>query len=186
MDSRLDQIFRTSFRQTESADTWMGIRREEPQDQHGRKKKNDEDKDKPAWEDETVVSIAALKQFLTSLIAPASPFMPPPVASAAASHGPPPLSVQQQQAHHAAQAYQNTARHAPVPVIPPPSEPPRTEPPSSSPTLSTEENRTIHQVLDLLDQLLASGVSTLTIQKEGSFLESLKRSAETALNGPSS
>lgn len=182
MDSRLDQIFRTSFRQTESADTWMGIRREEPQDQHGRKKKNDEDKDKPAWEDETVVSIAALKQFLTSLIAPASPFMPPAAASADAGHSPEPLSVQQQQAHHAAQAYQNTARHTPMPVTPPPP----SEPPSSSPTLSTEENRTIHQVLDLLDQLLASGVSTLTIQKEGSFLESLKRSAETALNGPSS
>ena len=29
MESRLDNIFRTSFRKAESADTWMGIRREE-------------------------------------------------------------------------------------------------------------------------------------------------------------
>lgn len=183
MDSRLDQIFRTSFRQTESADTWMGIRREEPQNPHERKKKHEGDKEKPVWEDEAVVSIAALKQFLTSLIAPTSPYMPPSAAGSA--HGPAgPLSVQQQQAHHAAQAYQNTARHAPAAPIPPPSEPPRLEIGSSSPTLSTEENRTIHQVLSLLDQLLAEGIDTLAIQKEGSFLESLKRSAEAALAGP--
>ncbi len=185
MDSRLDQIFRTSFRQTESADTWMGIRREDPQDQHERKKKGDDDKDKPVWEDETVVSIAALKQFLTSLIAPTSPYMQQTAATTDTAHAPSePLSVQQQQAHHAAQAYQNTARHAPMPPIPPPSEPPRLEINSSSPTLSTDESRTIHQILGLLDQLLNAGVGTLVIQKEGSFLESLKRSAEAALEQP--
>ena len=166
MDSRLDNIFRTTFRHTESADTWMGIRREEPRDDQRRKKDgDDEKKEKPQWEDDMVVSIAALKQFLSTLIAPDSKFQqstPTPESQ--------PLSSQQQRAHNAVNAYQrNTA--APPPPSPTP----------AAPTLSQDENRAIYQLMQDLDLLLQNGVTSLTIQKDGSFLESLTQSAKTML-----
>lgn len=175
MDSRLDSIFRTTFRQTESADTWMGIRREEPREDHKRRKDDDADKhEKPQWEDDTVVSIAALKQFLATLIASDSVYQPAPMPSA---HESAHLSTRQQRAHNAANAYQSTARHAAPAATPPP---PAVENPSSA-TLSQEENRAIHQLMGDLDLLLQNGINALTIQKEGSFLESLRSAARTAL-----
>lgn len=175
MDSRLDSIFRTTFRTTESADTSMGIRRDDPRDDH--KRKNDDDdhkKDKPQWEDDTIVSIAALKQFLATLIAPDSQYqapVPAPVIPTQAT-----LSTQQQRAHNAVNAYQSTARHtSPVTATPAPVQS------HTSNTLTQEENRTIHQLLNDLDVLLQEGVTSLTIQKEGSFLESLRRAARTTL-----
>lgn len=81
MESRLDSIFRTTFRQTESADTGMGIRREDPRDEHKRKDGDgDQKKEAPVWEDDMVVSIAGLRQFLTTLIAPDSVYQPPATA----------------------------------------------------------------------------------------------------------
>lgn len=176
MESRLDSIFRTTFRTTESADTWMGVRREDPHDE-GRRKKDNEDNhpDKPLWEDDAVVSIAALKQFLTTLIAPDSKFQKP-ANNISTTPDHPPLSPQQQRAHNAASAYQTTARHAPAPPV---NITPETVP--DSPTLSQEENRIIHQLMSDLDALLQNGVTSLTIQKDGSFLESLSRAARTML-----
>jgi len=174
MDSRLDNIFKTTFRQAESADTWMGIRREEPRDDSRRKKSDENDKpEKPQWEDDTVVSIAALKQFLSALIAPDSEFQKTidPLPAAPAHH----LSPQQQRAHNATSAYQTTARH-----VPPPS-PVATPATADSSKLSQEENRIIHQLMADLDLLLQNGITSLTIQKEGSFLESLSRAAKSAL-----
>jgi hypothetical protein len=177
MDSRLDNIFRTTFRQAESTDTWMGIRREEPRDDSRRKKGDDENKqEKPQWEDDTVVSIAALRQFLSTLIAPDSPLQQPTPEAAPQHHAP---SSQQQRAHNAVNAYQNTARHAaPASVSTPP---PATSPQTTHPTLSQDENRTIHQLIHDLDILQQNGITSLTIQKEGSFLESLKQAANKAL-----
>lgn len=178
MDSRLDSIFRTTFRQTESADTWMGIRREDPHDDRKRKSSDDDQKkDKPQWEDDTVVSIAALKQFLSTLIAPDSVYQAQSPAPAVPTQAT--LSTQQQRAHNAASAYQSTARHAaPGTTMTPPSSPPS----AVNNTLSQEENRVIHQLLNDLDLLLQEGVTSLTIQKEGSFLESLQRAARDTLN----
>ncbi len=179
MDSRLDSIFRTTFRQTESTDTWMGIRREDPHDDHKRKNNDDDQKkEKPQWEDDTVVSIAALKQFLTTLIAPDSVYQAPatPAVPTQAT-----LSTQQQRAHNAASAYQSTARHAaytaPTTAVTPP---PTTT--KSTNTLSQEESRAIHQLLGDLDLLLQEGVTSLRIQKEGSFLQSLRLAAQNTLN----
>ena len=171
MDSRLDNIFRTTFRHAESADTWMGIRREEPRDDQRHKKDEDnEKKEKLQWEDDTVVSIAALKQFLSTLIAPDSQFQ----QSEAEAPEAPALSSQQQRAHNAVHAYQNTAQHAPTtPVTPPPAAP--------VPSLSQDENRAIYLLLNDLDLLLQNGVTALTIRKEGSFLESLTQAAKTML-----
>lgn len=165
MDSRLDNIFRTTFRHTESADTWMGIRREEPRDDQRRKKDgDDEKKEKPQWEDDMIVSIAALKQFLSTLIAPDSQFQQVKTSSPEA----PVLSSQQRRAHNAASAYQ---RNTTAPSTPSP----------AAPTLSQDENRAIYQLMQDLDLLLQNGVSALTLRKEGSFLESLTQSAKTML-----
>ncbi len=169
MDSRLDSIFRTTFRHTESADTWMGIRREEPRDDQRRKKDgDDEKKEKPQWEDDMVVSIAALKQFLSTLIAPDSQFQQAKTENPEA----PALSSQQQRAHNAAHAYQSTAQHTPAAPV---------TPSTVTPSLSQDENRAIYQLLGDLDLLLQNGVTALTIRKEGSFLESLTQAAKTML-----
>ncbi len=173
MDSRLDNVFHNVFRQTESTDTWMGIRREEPRDDPRRKKGDEEEKkEEPKWEDNAVVSIAALKQFLTTLIAPGSEFQKA-APTLTETHN---LSPQQRRAHNAASAYQTTARHvpSPAPVTAP-------EAKSDSPTLTQEENRIIHQLMNDLEVLLQNGVTSLVIQKEGSFLESLSQSAKAAL-----
>lgn len=171
MDSRLDNIFRTGFRQTESADTRMGIRREDAHDDRKRKSDDDQpEQKKPQWEDDTVVSITALKQFLTTLIAPDSAYQQAPTAPTQA-----PLSTQQRRAHNAASAYQSTARHAATPIAAPVAES------KTNDTLSAEENRIIHQLLHDLDLLLQEGVATLTIQKEGNFLESLRRATRNLL-----
>lgn len=173
MDSRLDNIFRTTFRQTESADTWMGIRREDPrEDQHRRKDDNGDKQEKPQWEDDASVSIAGLKQFLATLIAPDSEYQKPAPAA-----DKPHLSPQQQRAHNAASAYQTTASH--VSTLTPAATPAET--PASSLTLTNEENRAIHKLMGDLEILLRNGVTALTIQKEGSFLESLSSAAEKAL-----
>lgn len=173
MDSRLDNIFRTSFRQTESADTWMGIHREEPRDNPRRKKDDGEKKEKPKWEDNTVVSIPALKQFLMALISPDSRYQ----QQTTPSHTPEasPLSPHQQRAHSAANAYQTNSRHASPPASS------ITTAPTDSPALTQEENRIIHQLMHDLDLLLQKGITTLPLQKEGSFLESLNRAAKAAL-----
>ena len=177
MDSRLDNIFRTSFRTTESADTWMGIRREEPRDEHKRKNEDEDQKsDKQQWEDDTIVSIAALKQFLGTLIAPDSVYQAPAPTRNVPTQAT--LSTQQQRAHNAASAYQSTARHA-TPSTPPETTTP--QPSDTANTLSQEENRTIHQLMNDLDILLQEGITSLTIRKEGSFLESLRRAAQNML-----
>lgn len=181
MDSSLDRIFRTTFRTTESADTGMGIRREEPRDDHKRRKdQHPKDDEKTQWEDDTRVSIAGLKQFLLTLVTPQTPaplteIMP--AAAAVPSQANP--SARQQRAHMAARAYQSTAQHNPTPAAPPvASVLPATTPPP--PQLSAEENRMIHQLLLDLDILLQAGLSALTIAKEGTFLESLYRAAQRA------
>lgn len=170
MDSRLDNIFRTTFRHTESADTWMGIRREEPRDDQRRKKdEDDQKKEKPQWEDDTVVSIAALKQFLSTLIAPDSQFQQTKIENPEA----PALSSQQQRAHNAAHAYKNMAQQVPATPVAPSA--------ASAPSLSQDENRAIYLLLGDLDLLLQNGVTALTIHKQGSFLESLTQAAKNML-----
>lgn len=174
MESRLDNIFRTTFRQAESTDTWMGIRREDPHDDSRRKKDDGENKkEKTQWQDDTIVSIAALKQFLATLIAPDSQYQKPAATITPDTTTP---SLQQQRTHNAVHAYQTTARH-----IPPTTPPALPDTSADSPTLSQEENRIIHQLMNDLDLLLQNGVTSLVIQKEGSFLESLSRSAKTSL-----
>lgn len=178
MDSRLDNIFRTTFRQTESADTWMGIRREEPRgDQRRKKNEEEESKKKPEWEDDTVVSISALRQFLSSLIAPESPLLQTTATTVTEQTS---LTTQQQRAHTAANAYQNTARHASEQSAAPPAPVVKTS--TSQPALSQDENRAIYQLLNNLDLLQQNGITSLHIRKEGSFLESLTRAAEWQLS----
>jgi len=68
MYSRLDSIFRTTFRHTETTDTRLGIRREDRQDTRKRKHDRKEEKPESLWEDSTSVSINALKAFLNDLL----------------------------------------------------------------------------------------------------------------------
>ena len=132
------------------------------------KKSSDENKkDKPKWEDDAVVSIAALKQLLTTLIAPESEFQKQP-APATDPHN---SSPQQQRAHSAANAYARNSTPAPVAA---------TNTTADSPTLTQDENRLIHQLMNDLEILMQNDILSLVIQKDGSFLESLSHSAKDA------
>ncbi|MCM2344543.1 MAG: hypothetical protein NDJ24_08285 [Alphaproteobacteria bacterium] len=176
MESRLDGIFRTGLRLTENADTRLGIRRDESEDgQHPKKQHEREPDAASGWEDQTTLSVIALQQFLRALIATDSIYQPAPEQHTA----PVTLSPQQKTAHQAAHAYQSTARH--TPPVPPATPPVPIAPPPDNPTLSAAENRAIHLLLQDLDILLQQGKTTLSIRKDGNFLESLQKAVAAAL-----
>ncbi|QQG36378.1 MAG: hypothetical protein HYS17_00875 [Micavibrio aeruginosavorus] len=170
MESRLDSIFRTNFRQAENADARLEIKRDESEEGRKRKERGkDGEKDGAEWEDVTTLSVPALQQFLLALISPNTPL---PQATPAGPGTPESLSPQQKTAHHAAHAYQTTARQQQ------PSTAASTV--QDNPALSIEENRAIHRLLKDLDTLLQQNITTIVLRKEGSFLESLQKAVTAA------
>lgn len=173
MESRLDGVFRTGLRLTENADTRLGIRRDESEGGRQRKEEEKDEQDRQAsWEDETTLSVTALQQFLRALVATDSIYQTPPARSDETVT----LSPQQKTAHQATKAYQSTASHSPPATAVTPA-----DPLPDNPTLSTAENRIIHQLLRDLDLLLQQNKTTLIIRKDGDFLESLKQAVTAAL-----
>lgn len=174
MESRLDGLFRTGFRQTESADTRLGIRRDESEDGRKNKSSNKDDEEADsAWEDVMTLSVPTLQQFLLGLINPDSPYQAPPATPETETTG---LSPQQKTAHNAAQAYQATARHQNITPPAPPA--PAVQ---DNPRLSAGENRIIHQLLNDLETLMNKNIATLSLRKDGTFLESLQKAVTAAL-----
>ena len=170
MVSRLESLFRSTFRPAAPTDSWMGIRREEAQ--HERKDKNSDrhEDDEFDRDDSTDLSVAALRQFLESLF---PPHAPQPVA-------PPPTEMPypDQKTAAAIHAYQSTAR-VPAPATP--------VPPPESAQLSPVETATILAVLDDLNHLEQVGVETLTLRPESGelFLDSIVRAVRVAgTSGP--
>ncbi len=170
MDTRLESLFRPIFRQAESADTRLGIRRDEQRDQRSRNKDRDKnDDDQSQWEDHTFVSLPALQIFLQSLIgAPGMatttsiPEAPPSISS------PPPAAA-------AAKAYQTTARGG-HPAVPPP--PAASATPATN--LTPEEQQAVRRLLVDLDFLAAKNIAQLEIWRGDNFLQSLIDAAARA------
>lgn len=176
MFSRLDPVFQAMRRQAESADTKLGIRRDEKNDSGPRKDGKDKDGEpSQLWEDVTVVSIPALRAFLNGLV-PAggadAGHADISISATAQASGPAPVS----DAARAAQAYRSTpGGSAPAPAPPPP--------PSSASgvKLSSEEEKTIFRLIADLAVLSARGVTDLRIYKSDSFLQSLVDAVKAAL-----
>ena len=188
MDSKLDGVFRTTFRTTEHADSWLGIRHD---DDRGHGKKKDEHKDESdefSFDDDAHVSVSALYVFLRDLLIQAGTAVPTPpqttpaaMPATPAPDAPPPTQVAQQ-ASMAAHAYQNTARQgSPSISISDTAPPPPPAPNGPKVELSPDEIRTIQRLMSDLETLAGRGISTLTIKKADTFLQSLRAAVDLIL-----
>ncbi len=185
MDSRLDSIFKTRFRHAEPLDTRQAIRRHDQPDSNNRKKDGRKDDDKQdLWEDQTTVSIRALKTFLRQLVTqqPAQAPQENGTPKNQQKHKdnqqgatPPASAPPAPAAARAASAYQRTynATHdesiggdAPQSGALPDIE------------LAPDEIRTIHKLIDALEQLDRANIDYLTLRKHDSFLQSLVEAVE--------
>lgn len=177
MDSRLDALFRTTFQPAQQTDTWQGIRREEPQGEHSKKNTYKHQDEKLEEEDHATLSVMALHEFLKNLLIQAGEkmawnveqTMPPedtdqaitaPLRSASAT---------------AARAYQTTARAVAGQSIDFSERPINTQTPSGpSITLSADELRTIHQLIQDIEDLGRRGISSIPLLPAETFLQSLE------------
>jgi hypothetical protein len=189
MDSKLDGVFRTTFRTTEQTDSWLGIRHDEDRGQGRKKDDRKEESDEFSFDDDAHVSVSALYIFLRDLLIQAGTAVPTPqqpqttTPAAPPPEAPPPTPVAQQ-ASMAAHAYQNTARQGSHSIsisdtAPPP--PPTATGPKVE--LSPDEVRTIQRLMNDLETLAGRGIATLTIKKADTFLQSLRAAVDLVLAG---
>jgi hypothetical protein len=173
------------IRQAEHADTRLGIRRHDP-DQN-RKGHQDESPRSEGflYEDNASVSVEALIVFLQSLTgdglaertdrAPAAPGLdnaaPQTVSS---SQNRPAQDRPTGRSAHAAQAYAQTARAG---ALAPPIQ---NSAAASLPGLTESDLHSIHRLIGELKSLAQAGVEFLTIEREESFLQSLSSAAQKA------
>lgn len=175
MLSQLGSVFKTTFRQAESTDARLEIRREEKEN-NGKKKdaKKDADDDAVLWEDSMTVSVIALHTFLLEFLKSHGAPLPqeeqvildtavsdyhevrPPVSSVAA---------------RAVKAYTAMAPAQPSSMSSASVEP--SAPVNSDDLLSAEEIRAVHILIADVDGLTKAGVQTVNITIIGTFLESL-------------
>lgn len=179
MFSQLGPLFRTTFRQAESADARLEIRREEKENNRKKDDEAEEDINTDAlWQDSMEVSIDALRGFLLDFLK--SHGANPPV-SAAETTSLPPIQPEERTpvsplAARAAQAYGNmyAQTHTAHPILPP-VETISAEPEQINPAdlLESSEIRDIHALIADLDGLSKQNIQTLPITMIGTFLESL-------------
>lgn len=171
MDSKLDPVYRALFRHAEHSGDRQDVRREDATGDNSRRRNDRPPPERPAiWQDDTIVSVGALRAILFNLLgADAAPSAAPPVTTGPADGA----------AARAAGAYRTTAAHTAAP--PPQSPAPATTGPA--PGLSADDVRIIRQLIVDLDRLSARRVDILRIEKNGTFLQSLAAAAEKALSG---
>ncbi len=182
MFSQLGPLFKTTFRRTEENSTRLNIPHEE---QEKRKKKQEEeqnkDKNLDAWDDDTTVSVTALRQFLINFLKtiPGGE----DTADLQGAETQKQLSVRPREHRRptntrnakAVRAYQAMAAKG------------QQKPPPSAQNLSKEEIverlpsdelRDIHRLINDLDSIKNNGVEELRIMPADSFVESLKNAVK--------
>lgn len=175
MLSNLGPVFKTMFRQAESADARLEIRREEKENSGKKKERSDQGDDPTAlWEDTMSVSVLALHGFLVEFLKSHGAPLPQEELAVSAE-----AALEQQQARGpvssvAARAVKAYTAMAPTAVASPPIQ--TVESPvevNPADLLSAEEIRTIHVLIADVDALAKAGVQTLSITMTGTFLDSL-------------
>lgn len=185
MFSQLGPLFKTAFRQAESTDARLEIRREEKQDQ-GKKKEHDghEEPSSPLWEDSTTVSLEALQTFLAEFLKSKGDSLKEEERLAIASHQGQQndLPISTPVTSVAARAMKAYASHT-TPAAEHDATPPlQNENVDLVSLLRADELRTIHQLIRELSVLSSKGIQTLTIEKADTFLEALVRAVQTLKN----
>ncbi len=183
MFSQLGPLFKTTFRQAESNDTRQKIPHQE-RDDH---RKKDDEKEKPVntdniWEDNTSVSIDALRVFLIGFLKDL-----PDVdntkfqnTETTVQNPRPKEKTRPQNTHNAkaVRAYQAQAAHSPAPK----EQSTKVEKENSNhKNIENKELREIYQLIDDLKTLSERGVQMLTIEKNGTFVKSLRSSINKIL-----
>jgi hypothetical protein len=183
MDSKLDSLFRTTFQPAQQTDTWQGIRREEPHNEQNKKKPRKEKEDGEFGDDEATLSVQALYEFLKNILTQAGEKMPGTIAQTMPDEelddAPRPVNPA---SAHAARAYQTTARSAPGQRIDFSERPAGVASTPAGPalTLSAEELRTIHKLLDDIESLGRRGIGAIPLIPAESFLLSLALGVKAA------
>ena len=185
MFSQLGPLFKTQFREAEPNDTRQHI----PHDERdkGRKKREEETTPEPKsdlWEDNTSVSVAALRAFLIDFIktipeAKDIAFVEPTPAE---QNKRPREKKRPTSTHNAkaVRAYQTMAEHANAPT--------KKEQPierNNDPTadkIESEELRDIYNLIQDLEILQNRGLQNLNIEKADSFVLSLKNAVSKQLS----
>lgn len=177
MLSRLAPLFKTMLRKAESADTRLTIRRDEKEDRREKEEFSPEpEQESDLWTDSTVVSIEALRAFLLTFIKGDSKKSVEQDGSAAFTAAPSQEAAVTPRAAAAVKAYgaaAHTAAGHDHHLDPPPEIPPADEGASPADMLAAEDLRTIYQLIEDLDFLTRQDITSLTIEKADTFLESL-------------
>ncbi len=182
MLSRLAPLFKTMLRKAESADTRLAIRRDEKEDGGGKKDFADSpDQESDLWTDSTVVTIEALHAFLLTFIkSDNTPDAGPAHATASHPDNAAPEAVLTPRAAAAVKAYGAAAHAGGQEHLAPLQETADTAEAGGS--LTPEELHTVRQLIQDLDFLTRMNVATLTIEKAGTFLESLSAAVSAQKN----
>ena len=198
MFSQLGPLFKTTFRQAESNDTRQKIPHEE-RDPPQRDKDDKEEKidDDALWQDNTTVSIAALRNFLINFLntMPEAQIIDqsidpdletPDIDETHVLQGNRPKERERPTNTHnakAVRAYQAIANKTQEGRA----NGPQTQAgqtyrrPPSADQIENKELRDIYQLIDNLEILSNRGVQEITIQKNGTFVESLQSSVNALL-----
>ena len=179
MLSQLGPLFRTTFRHAEESDARLAMTKDERHDDRPKKEFDDRPEDPDKWEDRAVVSVAALRDFLTDFLHRAQSGEVGAEAAPGAETGPaaapsPPVDAR---AARAAAAYQHSAGQDKGPSL----AVMEGLPPSERPDLDAQGIATLENLIADLDRLQAAGVDSVAIQAAGSFLDGLKRGVAEAL-----
>lgn len=174
MDSKLDPVYRALFRHAEHTGDRQDVKREEAPGGDGRRKDDRQRADRPdPWQDDTAVSITALRAFLVNLLGGEStaPAAPPQTTARPGD----PLAAR------AAGAYRTTAAHQAPPPAPPAGAVATAPDSGPAPGLTPDDVRAIRQLITDLDRLSSHHIDMLRIEKNGTFLQSLAAAAARAL-----
>lgn len=184
MFSQLGPLFRTTFRKAESNDTRQNIPHEE-RDQVRGKQNEDERPVSTAelWEDNTDVSIEALRAFLINFLKelPEAQEIGLPDQQPQKNNNvrpKEPTRPTNTQSAKAVRAYQAQAAYTPSSSG---KEAQAENSIKQRPTIKNKEMRDIYQLIDNLEILSNRGVQMLTIEKSGDFLTSLHHSVAKIL-----
>lgn len=181
--TRFDPMITAVVRHAEGIYTKMGIKRDESEDLTRRKKKDDGGgTNVPTWEDETDVSIQALKGFLEDLLGLSHAGLADennlPLSPASANTQ---SSAPDTVASQAARAYRTTGRmvhdenvDTPPPVLTPPDENVVT----LDANTSDEDKARLKSFIGELSALERQGITHLTLSRSQNFIDSI----ETAIN----
>lgn len=175
MFNKVDPLFKNLFRHAENADARLAMARKDPT--IARKKDEDDAKNNKSTlltEDETDVSIDALRSFLQSLLGAKSAAF-----NQTAQEAPPPKKAPDQKSAYAMNAYQTMAgeEYESVNITETPAQ---TEDTSNDFTINEDDRPIVEQLLNDLDALETLEVEYLVISRRGTFFESVKDAIQGA------